>query len=145
MTVSQETKKCQEITKTTSTKSVNLESNINSKVKTNGSIDKKPFESFQNCLFSIFTSCVAWSCMRRVYWRQNSKVGWWIYLILCSLLYIFFRMKKPSTCPLALNVLFWKKVSTIFQFNLSVWAWQVQTPMLNKDQHWSFPPLWKWS
>ena len=35
--------------------------------------EKKPFESFQNCLFTIFTSCVPWSCMRRVYWRKEHK------------------------------------------------------------------------
>ena len=35
--------------------------------------EKKPFESFQNCLFTIFTSCVPWSCMRRVYWRREHR------------------------------------------------------------------------
>ena len=35
--------------------------------------EKKPFESFQNCLFTIFTSCVPWSCMRRVYWRKEHR------------------------------------------------------------------------
>ena len=37
------------------------------------SSDKKPFESFQNCLFSLFTSCVPWSCMRRIYWRRDRR------------------------------------------------------------------------
>lgn len=35
--------------------------------------DKRPFESFQNLLFSVFTSCVPWSCMRKVYWRRDQS------------------------------------------------------------------------
>ena len=42
-------------------------------VKSKSDEEKKPFESFQNCLFTIFTSCVPWSCMRRVYWRKEHK------------------------------------------------------------------------
>ena len=50
----------------------NLKKTINLReVKSNE--EKKPFESFQNCLFTIFTSCVPWSCMRRVYWRKEHK------------------------------------------------------------------------
>lgn len=33
--------------------------------------EKRPFESFQNCLFSLYTACVPWSCVRRVYWKQD--------------------------------------------------------------------------
>ena len=43
-----------------------LEQDINTK-------EMRPFESFQNCLFSVFTSCVPWSCMRRIYWRKDRK------------------------------------------------------------------------
>ena len=35
--------------------------------------EKRPFESFQNCLFTLYTACVPWSCMRRVYWKQNQR------------------------------------------------------------------------
>ena len=42
-------------------------------MKSKSDEEKKPFESFQNCLFTIFTSCVPWSCMRRVYWRKEHK------------------------------------------------------------------------
>ena len=34
---------------------------------------KAPFERFQTCLFSLFTLCVPWSCMKRVYWKSNTK------------------------------------------------------------------------
>ena len=75
--VPKETKQCMKVSNNngTSTKSVIGESKGDMKIKANESKDKKPFESFQNFLFSIFTSCVPWYCMRRVYWRQNSKVG----------------------------------------------------------------------
>ena len=32
---------------------------------------KAPFERFQNGLFSLFTLCVPWSCMKRVYWKST--------------------------------------------------------------------------
>ena len=35
--------------------------------------EKRPFESFQNCLFSLYTACVPWSCVRRVYWKQDHR------------------------------------------------------------------------
>ena len=35
--------------------------------------EKKPFESFQNCLFSLYTACVPWSCVRRVYWKRDQR------------------------------------------------------------------------
>ena len=39
----------------------------------NQSKEKRPFESFQNCLFSLYTACVPWSCVRRVYWKQDQR------------------------------------------------------------------------
>ena len=39
----------------------------------NQSKEKRPFESFQNCLFSLYTACVPWSCVRRVYWKQDHR------------------------------------------------------------------------
>jgi len=34
---------------------------------------KKPFESFQNCLFATFTACVPWCMMKQVYWKKDRK------------------------------------------------------------------------
>ena len=34
---------------------------------------KKPFESFQNCLFTTFTACVPWCMMKQVYWKKDRK------------------------------------------------------------------------
>ena len=34
---------------------------------------KAPFERFQNCLFSLFTWCVPWTCMKKVYWKSQDR------------------------------------------------------------------------
>ena len=34
---------------------------------------KAPFERFQNCLFSLFTCCVPWTCMKKVYWKSHDR------------------------------------------------------------------------
>ena len=34
---------------------------------------QKPFESFQNCLFTTFTACVPWCMMKQVYWKKDRK------------------------------------------------------------------------
>ena len=34
---------------------------------------KAPFERFQNCLFSLFTCCIPWTCMKKVYWKSHSR------------------------------------------------------------------------
>ena len=42
--------------------------------KTNEKIHSKaPFERFQNCLFSLFTCCIPWSCMKKVYWKSHNR------------------------------------------------------------------------
>ena len=35
--------------------------------------NKAPFEKFQNCLFSLFTCCIPWSCMKKVYWKSHYR------------------------------------------------------------------------
>ena len=34
---------------------------------------KAPFERFQNCLFSLFTCCIPWTCMKKVYWKSHNR------------------------------------------------------------------------
>jgi len=34
---------------------------------------KAPFERFQNCLFSLFTCCIPWTCMKKVYWKSHDR------------------------------------------------------------------------
>ena len=34
---------------------------------------KAPFERFQNCLFSLFTCCIPWTCMKKVYWKSHTR------------------------------------------------------------------------
>ena len=41
--------------------------------KTDIDTKKAPFEKFQNCLFSLFTCCVPWTCMKKVYWKSINR------------------------------------------------------------------------
>ena len=43
----------------------------NEKVEDEVKGSKKPFESFQNCMFTTFTACVPWCLMKQVYWRKD--------------------------------------------------------------------------
>lgn len=43
------------------------------KHKLNADGPSKPFETFQNCLFATFTTCVPWCIMKKIYWKKDMK------------------------------------------------------------------------